>query len=46
MNSVAWEPNMDSESTINITRTFYLTFAMNASFDASAVTYCSVSERM
>ena len=46
MDLVAWEPNMDSENTINITRTIYVTFAMDTSFDASAITYCSVSERV
>ena len=39
MDLVAWEPNMDSENIISITRTIYVTFAMDTSFDASAITW-------
>ena len=36
---VAWEPNMDFDIIINITRTIYVTFAMDTSFGASAITW-------
>ena len=42
MDLVAWEPNMDSEIIINITRTIYVTFAafaVDTSFGASAIAW-------
>ena len=41
MDLVAWEPNtcMNSEIVITITRTIYVTFAMDTSFDASVIAW-------